>query len=164
MTGGRREIKHFLHRYQERSVAWTAHQKFGSTRRSTGAYDQKSKTGVETSEMLLFWWEVMILRIGELMICGQTYTVEMVPAGSLEPSKKGMVFVWGRCDLKEQLIEIDEGISQAMIEETLLHEAMHIIAFHTGWKNLEENVIDALANGLYQLGVGADLWLRLRGR
>ena len=44
-------------------------------------------------------------------------------------------------------------------EETLIHEILHAISFHYNSRtDCDEELLEALSGGLYQLGVGKFLW------
>jgi hypothetical protein len=43
------------------------------------------------------------------------------------------------------------------MEETLIHEVLHAIFYNTGLEH-DEKQIEAISNGLFQLGIGDYLW------
>ena len=59
-------------------------------------------------------------------------------------------------DMGELQIKLLKGMTPLREQETLVHEIGHAIFFMYGKKNLEdeEGILDALANGYAQLGVG----------
>jgi hypothetical protein len=65
--------------------------------------------------------------------------------------------LYGRHLVKENVILINEDIAPSRIEETLIHEVLHAIFYNTGLEH-NERQIEAISNGLYQLGVGDYLW------
>lgn len=66
--------------------------------------------------------------------------------------------VFGSCHHAKQRIFLDPNETEQKKEHTLLHETMHAIWWQSGLrerykdtKNLEEEVIQALAHGVYQV-------------
>ena len=58
---------------------------------------------------------------------------------------------------KDNIILINEGIEKTRKLETLIHEILHAICYNTGLEH-DERQIEALSNGLFQLGIGEYLW------
>ena len=65
--------------------------------------------------------------------------------------------LYGRHLVKENVILINEDIAPSRIKETLIHEVLHAIFYNTGLEH-NERQIEAISNGLFQLGVGEYLW------
>ena len=66
-----------------------------------------------------------------------------------------MIIFFGK--LKENVILINDSIHESRKKETLIHEVLHAIFYNYGLEH-KENLIDAISNGLFQLGVGDFLW------
>ena len=56
---------------------------------------------------------------------------------------------WGQTDYGAPLIRLDNTIPAGKQAETLWHEIVHVIAYHTGL-NLKESQVIALSNGIIQ--------------
>lgn len=69
--------------------------------------------------------------------------------------------LYGRHLVKENVILINEEIAHSRQQETLVHEILHAIFYNTGLKH-DERIIEALSNGLHQLGVGDYLWKKAK--
>ena len=65
--------------------------------------------------------------------------------------------LYGRHLVKENIILINSDIETSRKYETLIHEVLHAIHYNTGLDH-DERQIDAISNGLFQLGVGEYLW------
>lgn len=89
----------------------------------------------------------------EINIGGHDYKIIELPLQHEDESKE----LYGRHMVKENIILINEDIHKSRKEETLIHEILHAIFFNYGL-NHDERVIDAISNGLFQLGVGEFLW------
>tara|TARA_Y100000361_G_scaffold120859_1_gene112642 strand:+ start:209 stop:529 length:321 start_codon:yes stop_codon:yes gene_type:complete len=89
----------------------------------------------------------------EINIGGHDYKIIELPLQHEDESKE----LYGRHMVKENIILINEDIHKSRKEETLIHEILHAIFFNYGL-NHDERVIDAISNGLFQLGVGDYLW------
>tara|TARA_Y100000356_G_scaffold69951_1_gene57593 strand:+ start:867 stop:1187 length:321 start_codon:yes stop_codon:yes gene_type:complete len=89
----------------------------------------------------------------EINIGGHDYKIIELPLQHEDESKE----LYGRHMVKENIILINEDIHQSRKEETLVHEILHAIFFNYGLEH-EERLIDAISNGLFQLGVGDYLW------
>ena len=59
--------------------------------------------------------------------------------------------------IKLKKLIINEGIEKTRKLETLIHEILHAICYNTGLEH-DERQIEALSNGLFQLGIGEYLW------
>jgi|9_EtaG_2_1085328.scaffolds.fasta_scaffold00040_32 Zn-dependent peptidase ImmA (M78 family) len=89
----------------------------------------------------------------EINIGGHDYKIIELPLEHEDKSKE----LYGRHMVKENIILINEDIHKSRKEETLIHEILHAIFFNYGL-NHDERVIDAISNGLFQLGIGEFLW------
>ena len=89
----------------------------------------------------------------EINIGGHDYRIIELPLQHEDESKE----LYGRHMVKENIILINEDIHPSRKEETLVHEILHAIFFNYGLEH-EERLIDAISNGLFQLGVGDYLW------
>ena len=64
----------------------------------------------------------------------------------------------GNCLQKDAKIEILKGMPSSIEEETVIHEVLHAVCYHAGVSHdkkgmvNEEQIIEALSNGLFQLG------------
>ncbi len=88
----------------------------------------------------------------KILICGHEYEIVYVDDFRGEEEK-----LIGRVIHGHHIIEIRDSLPQSQKIETLLHEIGHCILWHYGHNSEEirgENVIDAFANGLFELGVG----------
>lgn len=84
-------------------------------------------------------------------ICGHDYKIEFVPNFRGEDGGPYS----GEIRYAERYIGVDSAMKRDVIEETLLHEILHGIIWHSNKKtDHNEQAIQAIANGLYQLGVG----------
>ncbi len=92
-----------------------------------------------------------------MKICGHDYKVLI---GYAEDKKrKDDVFYFGYVDFSKALIHIRPDMSRTLQEESLVHELVHVLIFHTNQKGEHnEQLTNALANGLCSLGVGKLLW------
>jgi Zn-dependent peptidase ImmA (M78 family) len=89
----------------------------------------------------------------ELTIGGHLYKIVELPLKHEDESKE----LYGRHMVKDNIILINTDIHQSRKEETLIHEILHAIFYNYGLEH-KENLIDAISNGLFQLGVGGFLW------
>ena len=83
-----------------------------------------------------------------LVIGGHNYSIVIQP---LVHKERGKV-LYGRHSVRDNTILINEEVAHSRQVETL-----NAIYFNCGLEH-DETVIDALSNGLYQLGVGDYLW------
>lgn len=67
----------------------------------------------------------------------------------------------GMHDVKANRIFIDENMTHSRKVETFMHEIIHVIYTNAG-ANHDEGAIDALSNGLLQLGVADYLWKKVK--
>ena len=89
----------------------------------------------------------------ELTIGGHEYKIIELPLEHEDSSKE----LYGRHLVKENVILINDSIHESRKKETLIHEVLHAIFYNYGLEH-KENLIDAISNGLFQLGVGDFLW------
>jgi|TARA_R110002050_G_scaffold81421_3_gene174083 Zn-dependent peptidase ImmA (M78 family) len=89
----------------------------------------------------------------KLDIGGHVYKIVVLPLEHEDSDKE----LYGRHLVKENIILINEGIEQSRKLETLIHEVLHAICYNTGLEH-NERQIEALSNGLFQLGIGEYLW------
>jgi|TARA_R100000008_G_C3561121_1_gene156234 hypothetical protein len=90
-------------------------------------------------------------------IGGHTYKVNEV---TLEKNDEGKSLL-GMHDVKTNTILVDEGMTHSRKVETFMHEVIHVIYANTGCDH-DERAIDALSNGLLQLGVADFLWKKVK--
>jgi|TARA_R110002020_G_scaffold3284_2_gene14892 Zn-dependent peptidase ImmA (M78 family) len=69
--------------------------------------------------------------------------------------------LYGRHEVKDNIIYINENIHPSRQKETLIHEILHALHFNYGLQH-SEGYIDALSNGLFQLGMGDYLWKKIQ--
>ena len=91
----------------------------------------------------------------ELMIGGHKYAV--VEMKNQTQDGKDLL---GLHDAKTCTISLDGDMAETRKHETLLHEVLHVILTNAGFQNHEEHLIDAMSNGLLQVGVGEFIWKR----
>tara|TARA_R110000824_G_scaffold15484_5_gene65075 strand:- start:573 stop:896 length:324 start_codon:yes stop_codon:yes gene_type:complete len=96
-------------------------------------------------------------KIGNLNIGGHVYKVKHMK----DVNKKDGRMLLGLHDVKEQTIMVDIDLQKSRKVETLLHEVLHVIYTNTGCDH-DERAIDALSNGLMQLGVGNFIWDKVK--
>ena len=89
----------------------------------------------------------------ELNIGGHNYKIIELPLTHEDGSKE----LYGRHLVKENVILINKDIAESRKKETLIHEVLHAIFYNTGLEH-DERQIEAISNGLFQLGVGEFLW------
>lgn len=92
-----------------------------------------------------------------MKICGHDYkvTIEFVDGMKREDDK-----MWfGQVTISTGKIILFPRAKRSVQEESLIHEVIHAIIAHGHSKSqVDEGVIQAIAGGLYQLGVGKFLW------
>ncbi len=96
----------------------------------------------------------------KLPICGHWYTIRIVDEFEGEGQN-----LTGRVNHGTHEIEISSKLPTSQMEEVLIHEVGHCFLYHYGHESDQrakarierENTLDAFANGLYALGVGAFL-------
>tara|TARA_R110000823_G_scaffold281739_4_gene399981 strand:- start:5433 stop:5720 length:288 start_codon:yes stop_codon:yes gene_type:complete len=89
-------------------------------------------------------------------IGGHTYKVNET---TLEPTEDGKSLL-GMHDVKTNTILVDKDMTHSRKVETFMHEIIHVIFSNTGCEHNEKS-IDALSNGLLQLGVADYLWKKV---
>ncbi len=88
-----------------------------------------------------------------LRIGGYRYTIEEVKELRSEADKP----LHGQHVWSQSKILLQKELPQPQKEEILIHEVLHAIFISTGHKH-NEQLIDAISNGLAQLGVGKYLY------
>ena len=88
-----------------------------------------------------------------LNIGGHLYKIAELPLKHEDEDKE----LYGRHLVKENIILINSDIETSRKYETLIHEVLHAIHYNTGLEH-DERTIDAISNGLFQLGIGEYLW------
>ena len=89
-----------------------------------------------------------------LDIGGLEYKVKMMD-GEKNASDGKLLF--GLNNPRTCEIFLDEKLVASRRNETFLHEVIHVILVNTGCDH-DEGLIESLANGFHQLGVGEYLW------
>ena len=89
----------------------------------------------------------------ELNIGGHNYKIIELPLEHEDEGKE----LYGRHMVKDNIILINKDIEQSRKLETFIHEILHAIHYNTGLEH-DERAIEAISNGLFQLGVGDYLW------
>jgi len=89
----------------------------------------------------------------KLNVGGHNYTIMITPLEHEDDDKE----LYGRHLVKNNIILINEEIDDSRQKETLVHEVLHAICYNTGLEH-SERMIEALSNGLFQLGVADYLW------
>tara|TARA_R110002051_G_scaffold184296_2_gene253695 strand:+ start:719 stop:1024 length:306 start_codon:yes stop_codon:yes gene_type:complete len=95
----------------------------------------------------------MSKRSRSLNIGGHLYAVIEQPLVHKEENKE----LYGQHAVKHNIIRLNEEVTHSRKVETLVHEVLHAIYFNTGLEH-NERQIEAISNGLHQLGVGDFLW------
>jgi Zn-dependent peptidase ImmA (M78 family) len=88
-----------------------------------------------------------------LNIGGHNYKIVELPLEHEDNDKE----LYGRHLVKDNIILINANIEESRKIETLVHEILHAIHYNTGLEH-DERTIEAISNGLFQLGVGDYLW------
>tara|TARA_B100000029_G_scaffold206875_1_gene204627 strand:+ start:522 stop:830 length:309 start_codon:yes stop_codon:yes gene_type:complete len=65
--------------------------------------------------------------------------------------------LYGRHLVEDNIILINSKIEKSRQQETLIHEILHSIHYNCGLEH-DERTIEAISNGLFQLGIGDYLW------
>ena len=89
----------------------------------------------------------------ELNIGGHNYKIIELPLEHEDNDKE----LYGRHLVKDNIILINKDIEESRKLETFIHEVLHAIYYNTGLEH-DERAIEAVSNGLFQLGVGEYLW------
>ena len=92
----------------------------------------------------------------ELKVCGHYFRVKIVE--NLRDHEGNDA--WGRIHIGLQTIELERNCSDTKKEETIVHEVIHAIddSLELG---CDEGQVCALANALFQLGLGEKLMSRI---
>ena len=91
--------------------------------------------------------------IRKINIGGHEYEILVTELKHENPRKE----LYGRHLVRNSEILINSKINKERQVETLIHEVIHAILVNAGHEH-DEGIIDALSNGLFQLGVGGYLW------
>tara|TARA_R110000824_G_scaffold151672_1_gene322717 strand:- start:39 stop:365 length:327 start_codon:yes stop_codon:yes gene_type:complete len=91
--------------------------------------------------------------LGEISIGGHVYKIVVQELKHEDPKKT----LYGRHSVDDNIIYISDSIVTSRKEETLIHEVLHAIFYNTGLDH-NEHQIEAISNGLFQLGIGEYLW------
>ena len=93
----------------------------------------------------------------KLDIGGHKYSVKFMDGEKAGESNK---YVFGMNTHRTCEIFLDEKLVTSRRNETFLHEVIHVILVNTGCDH-DEGLIESLANGFHQLGVGEYLWKKV---
>ena len=93
----------------------------------------------------------------KLVIGGHDYTVVEMR----EQTRDGKDLL-GLHDPKTNTITLDADMADTRKHETLLHEIVHVILTNAGVMEHDEQLIDAISNGLLQLGIGSYVWQKAK--
>jgi len=96
-------------------------------------------------------------KLGNIELGGHKYSVIIQELISPNPGTD----LYGRHEITQNQILINEVLTLDRAKETLIHEVLHGILVNSGQEH-PENIIDALANGLFQLGIGDVLWKKVQ--
>lgn len=88
-----------------------------------------------------------------LNIGGHKYIICVDKLEMEEPDRE----LYGRHLVKDNIILINSDIEESRKQETLIHEVLHAIHYNCGLEHNERH-IEAVSNGLFQLGIGEFLW------
>ena len=91
--------------------------------------------------------------VRKINIGGHEYEILVTELKHENPRKE----LYGRHEVKENIIYINDEIAASRMQETLIHEVLHAIFYNTGLEH-DERKIEAISNGLFQLGIGDYLW------
>ena len=92
-----------------------------------------------------------------IVIGGHDYRIIFTDLQHLDETKE----FYGRHEVKDNIIYINQNIEESRQKETLIHEILHALHFNYGLEH-KEGYIDALSNGLFQLGMGEYLWKKIK--
>jgi len=98
-----------------------------------------------------------IKTLGTITICGRDYVVKTMSDRKLNENKQ----LLGCCNWKDCEIEIDDEMNKNVQKEVFVHEVVHAI-LSTGGHPHKDGMLDCIANGFYQLGVGDYLWKKIK--
>ena len=92
-----------------------------------------------------------------MKICGHDYKVIIKFVDGMKRKDDKMYF--GHIQFSTGMIHLWPKARRSVQEESLIHEVLHAIAFHSNSRaDHDEELLEALSGGLYQLGVGKFLW------
>lgn len=92
-----------------------------------------------------------------MKICGHEYKIIVGFVNDRKREDDSMFF--GHTKFSNGMIHIWPKARRSVQEESLIHEVIHAIVFHSNCKSEHnETVVQAIAGGLYQLGIGKFLW------
>jgi len=102
-----------------------------------------------------------------MKICGHNYRIKFMPKlreYDIETRTYSGKEVYGQTNYDLGQIEINTSLPKSVQEATLIHEILHAMIFHTySRNNHDEAIIQALANGFYQMGAGRYLIEKMNG-
>ena len=90
----------------------------------------------------------------KLDIGGHEYSIKFM---NCEKEGKDNKYLFGMNNPRTNEIYLDEKLATSRRNETFLHEVIHAVLVNNGC-NHDEGMIETLANGFHQLGVGEYLW------
>jgi len=93
----------------------------------------------------------------QINIGGHIYDIVLKNLTHEDESKE----LYGRHEVKENIIYINDNIHKSRQQETLIHEILHAIHFNCGLPH-NEQYIDAISKGLHQLGIGEYIWKKIQ--
>jgi hypothetical protein len=84
----------------------------------------------------------------KITVVGRPYEINVVDA----PKDNGQI-CWGTTDYGKSLIEICSSLNETAKKQTLVHELIHATMWEMGQAENcnDENIVNPLANGLYQM-------------
>lgn len=92
-----------------------------------------------------------------MKICGHYYKVIIEFVDGMKRKDDKMYF--GHIKFSTGEIHLWPKARRSIQEESLIHEVLHAITFHSNNRSdHDEELLEALSGGLYQLGVGKFLW------
>ena len=96
-----------------------------------------------------------------MKICGHEYKTVIGFVEGLKRENDKMYF--GHIKFSTGMIHLWPRARRSIQEESLIHEIVHAIIFHSNCKgDHDESLLQAIAGGLYQLGIGKFLWEKAR--
>ena len=93
----------------------------------------------------------------KLDIGGHKYSVKFMDGEKAGEDNK---YLFGMNNPRTCEIFLDEKLVTSRRNETFLHEVIHVILVNTAVDH-DEGLIESLANGFHQLGVGEYLWKKV---
>lgn len=96
-----------------------------------------------------------------MKICGHEYKVFIEFVDNMKREDDPMFF--GQVRVSTGVIRLWPRAKRDVQEESLIHEIIHAILTHSNSRSAhDEQVVGAIAGGLYQLGVGKFLWKKAK--